>query len=169
MYLFGLVSLVSSGKFPKVKLLCHTVYLFLVFWGTSTLLPTVFEKWQKLPIYIPTICVEFSGGDSYIYVHCSTFQFCFNSVQSAVGPPTFLFWSSTYSSPYFPVSCRSRAPTPLHCISVMTSAICLKHFKVVSLLSVNHCLHSLPCGLLHFQSKLWRTFHVQSLSWFKDF
>ena len=36
-YIFELVCLFSSNKFPEVELLNHVEVLFLIFWGTSIL------------------------------------------------------------------------------------------------------------------------------------
>ena len=54
-YLFELVFLFSSDKYPGVELLNHMVVLFLIFWGTSILFSIV-----AIPMYIPTngICTR---------------------------------------------------------------------------------------------------------------
>ena len=53
MYLFKLMFLFSSDIYPGVELLDHMVVLFLVFWRTSILFPTV-----AAPIYIPTNSIQ---------------------------------------------------------------------------------------------------------------
>ena len=51
-YLFELVFLFSSDKYPEVELLDPTVVLFLIFWGHSILFSTLVP-----PTYVPTSSV----------------------------------------------------------------------------------------------------------------
>ena len=68
-YLFKLMFLFSSEKYPEVELLDHTVGLFLVFWGSSILFSTVVA-----PIYILTDSSE--GFCSLFSTSLLTFVIC---------------------------------------------------------------------------------------------
>ena len=48
-YLFHILFSFPLGVYPEVELLDHTLYLFLIFWGISTLFSIEAEE----PIYIP--------------------------------------------------------------------------------------------------------------------
>ena len=65
---FELVFLFSLGKYPVVGLLDHIEFLFLIFWGTSTLFSTV-----AAPIYIPTN----SGWFPFLHIFANTYFLSF--------------------------------------------------------------------------------------------
>ena len=59
-YLFKLVFLFSSDKYPEVKLLDHTVALFLIFWG-----PSILFSIEAAPIYI---LINRAQGFPFFYI-----------------------------------------------------------------------------------------------------
>ena len=63
-YLFKLMFLFSSNKYPGVELLNCIVVMFLIFWGTSILFSIV-----AVPIYIPTNSV---GGFPFLHILTNT-------------------------------------------------------------------------------------------------